>query len=162
LRFTGRIALVLIAAVVALGACSSEDGDGSSSDPTEPSGPRLPDVIYTATIEKSEFKDKGEQKLFAGDWTLTFEDPNMAIERGTTRIFEPVEPTPDGFLIEADPAPKGVYNCFDENGDRLLGTGEASAEYEFEIESLGFTLKAIDDPCPLRVKLLERFWQTQG
>ena len=148
-------------------ACSGDDPTPDSSEPSVAASQSSVSAIeepvegvFVARIEDEEFDEFSYlPDDFGGRWTLTVSEEDYVLEGPIFRVTEDISQTAEGtWAIDATPAPAGAFNCFDEEGERLTGEGEASAVYEVALEGDQLTLASLEEPCALRTVFLERTW----
>lgn len=150
------VAVMLMLSVI-LTACAS--GDDPPDDAATPAHPAI--GTYTTTIPAKDIKKFDYlDETFTGEWVLTIEADRYSLTHGESfRVFEDVALDDEEMSIDATPAPVGAYNCYDDDGERMVDEGLAAGTYGFSLADGSLLLEALDEPCPIRLLFLEREWQ---
>ena len=137
-------------------AAASESSVSATEEPVE--------GVFVARIEDEEFAEFPYlPDDFGGRWTLTVSEEDYVLEGPIFRVTEQILQAADGtWAIDATPAPTGAFNCFDDDGERLTGEGQASAVYEVALQGDELTLASLEEPCALRTVFLERTWSLKS
>ncbi len=148
--------LAVLVLLVALVSCNRSSDSEPAAESVDVMG------TYTAQVPASDFREHDffPAKELEGEWTLEVKDDGTYVVLAENfRVTERWSISGDTFAITATPAAVGAYNCYDENGDRLTGNGEAAAEYRVENTDEGLTFTAVFEPCIIRPEILERTWE---
>lgn len=155
-----KLIVLFVILIYAATACADEKPAPPADEASE-EGPAAPVGTYSAQIPYKEFLPEFDYtpRYFGGRWTIDVQDGQYVLEATKFRITEDFEMTAEGFAIDATPAPTGAFNCFNEQDTRMTGEGQASGLYEVEQTAEGVTFTAVEEPCPLRQRILERSWK---
>ena len=155
--------LLIVSLLLFSAACSDSRGEPDAAEPPAAAAEEPVEGVFTARIPDGEFEQFSYlPDHFGGRWTITVSEDEYVLEgpifRVTEDILQTVEETWD---IDATPAPVGAFNCFNEEGERMTGPGEATGLYEVSLKEDELTLSPIEEPCELRALFLDRTWSRQ-
>lgn len=149
--------LMCLLAVVASAACDM----GAPKEDALHTGPsEILKGTYETEISALDLAGHDISKEDAGRWTLSFDKNFYRLESdGFFRVTEEYWTEGSDWYAEGVAAPEGAFVC------KLLGRPQyAGSSYSVGIYSIEKTKHSIefvaeDDPCDLRVFLLERTWE---
>lgn len=115
---------------------------------------------YETKISASELAANDIDESDAGRWTLTFDKNFYRLESGGFfRITEEYWTNGSDWYAEGVPAPEGAFVCKLLGRPLYEGSSPSVGIYSIEETKRSVEFAAEDDPCDLRVFLLERTWE---
>jgi hypothetical protein len=152
-----RRGIACLIAVILLGATSCDRAPA-------PEPPVNLDGTYTAIVPRTGFEGADRKEylpsIFGGRWELVIDGTTYLIEGDNfNRVSGRIVTTPDLIRFEDIPAPRGAFNCFDDEGNRVLSRSKGTGIYTYELAEGILTLRGSDEPCELRGLIMERGWE---